>query len=76
MTLLLALKVYRLERRLEQNKPAAAVVVMLGFAPRLLLAAAIFGIGLWGLGVDPVPMLLGFALTHAGYLLNFCRLNQ
>lgn len=76
MTLLLALKVYRLGRRLEQDKPVAAMVVMLGFAPRLLLVAAIFGIGLRGLDADPVPMLLGFALTHAGYLLNFYRLKQ
>lgn len=75
MSLLLALKINRLNRRLEQRKAVSAGTVMLGFAPRLLLVLLLFWLGIVVLELAPLPMVASFALVHLGYLLNTARLR-
>ncbi len=70
MTTLLALRIKRLNRRLEQNKAVSTGTVMLGFAPRLLLVLILFWLGISILDLAPLPMVIAFALVHLGYLLN------
>lgn len=75
MTTLLALRIKRLDRRLEQNKAVSTGTVMLGFAPRLLLVLIVFWLGISILDLAPLPMVVAFALVHLGYLFNFMKLK-
>ena len=70
MSVLLAFKIKRLDRRLQQNKAVGVGTVMIGLAPRLLLVLAAFWLGISILGLDPLPMTVAFALVHLGYLFN------
>ncbi len=76
LTGLLAIKMYRLAQRLQENKMVASPMLALGFVPRLILVLGLFWIGLWLMELAPIPMVVGFALAHLGYLLNFYKLRH
>ncbi len=76
MSALLAFKIKRLNRRLQQNKAVGIGTVMLGFAPRLLLVLIFFWFGISILNLTPLPLVAAFALVHFGYLFNFMKFKS
>ncbi len=69
LALVLAWQVLRLNSRLVASAPLPACVALLiaGFAVRLVLVVSLLGFGLGHLELQPLPLLVAFALVYLGY---------
>ena len=71
MSLLLALEVTWLNRRLRHKQRLYHVFMFLSFAPRLVIVIAAFWLGVSILNVMPAPMIIAFSASYIAFLLDF-----
>ncbi len=75
LTRLLSWGVGRAARAASKNKSKSVSMLYLGAAQRFLLALVLFGFGLAVIKLEPLPMIAGFCLAQAAYLI-FIRMQQ
>ncbi|NIR61482.1 MAG: ATP synthase subunit I [Gammaproteobacteria bacterium] len=67
--LLLAQRLQRAGEAARQDAGRGTAMLYLGAVQRLVVTLVGLGVGMGFLGLDPLPMVIAFALAHAGYLL-------
>ena len=69
LTTLLRWGVERASKAAETNKKAGMGLLYMGAAIRFVLALVLFGVGLAALKLAPLPMVVGFCITPAAYMI-------
>lgn len=71
LSLLLAVLVRQLDKRLERNKKVHKGLLTLFFAPRLILTLGFFAFGIGVLNLAPLPMVGAFAVVYLVYWIDW-----
>ena len=69
LTTLLRWGVEKASKAAETNKKAGMGLLYMGAAVRFVLALVLFGVGLAALKLAPLPLVIGFCMTQAGYVI-------
>lgn len=70
LAILLIFGVRRAAAAAEHSKNKSMATLYFGAAQRFLLALVLFGLGVGKLGLDPLAMVVGFAVAQATYFLS------
>jgi len=70
LSLVLAVQMRRLDKRLENKEMVSTGLLVIGIAPRMLLVLVAFAAGIIVLRLEPLPMLAAFTVCYLAWWLS------
>jgi len=70
LSIVLAVQMRRLDKRLENKEMVSTGLLVIGIAPRMLLVLVAFAAGIIVLRLEPLPMLAAFTVCYLAWWLS------